>query len=480
MDATIVPNTTSTTENEKKRPRESDLNEDAPDEKRPRLMIDTTQTTTTQQQPSQASTPVSAATPKSRLALLERLKSKVTQIDNVIKEVPIPQTTPAPVQASPAPAQKVQKSTPPSNKKASKQKKPRPSKDADEYNPMSEEEDVEADRPRRQRKPNRYTLDGDDFDGDRSMDPLRRALHLLRAVKAHKWAWPFLTPVDPVALGIPDYFTIVKKPMDLGTVEQKLLNNEYPDIFSFADDVNLIWSNCFLYNQPQSDVVKMGESIKKFFDDKFKKLSDDVLNPPPIDSVQPEYLPPEPKAAPLNPPKPKAPPKKRTKKTVPVDSREMNFEEKKVLSENIEKLDPDQMVKIVQIIQQRAPKASSQANESEIEIDLDKLDAVTLRQLEKYVHTCLNKKKPKKKKPAAPKQAAPVQQPSTTTPAAVSAPVQAAVAPTPAKDESESSDTEESSDDSSDESSSDEDDEKKAHSTNNDASGPQSLAQAIA
>lgn len=450
------------------------------------------------QQP-QASTPISAQ-PKSRLALLEKLKNKVSQIDNVIKEVPISQPIPvapaAVVQASPAPTQKITKSTPPSsNKKASKQKKSRPSKDADEYDPMSEEEQAESDnRPRRQRKPNRYT-DGEDG-GEVGSDPLRRALSILRACKAHKWSWPFTLPVDPIALNIPDYFNIVKRPMDLGTIEQKLLNNEYADIWGFGEDVELVWRNCFLYNQPLSDVVKMGEAMKKYFDDKFKKLSEDVLNPQPIDSVQNEYIPTEPRSSPSlvsQPPKPKAPPKKRTKKTVPVDSREMSFEEKKVLSENIEKLDPDQMVKIVQIIQLRAPRASSQANEQEIEIDLDKLDAVTLRQLEKFVYTCLNKKKPKKKKPSASKQAtpaatvpAPVQQPSTASPTpvtttAVAAPAIAAAVPAPiaapAKDESESSDTEESSDDSSEESSSDDDDEKKPASLKNDSSGPQSLAQ---
>ena len=40
----------------------------------------------------------------------------------------------------------------------------------------------------------------------------------------HKWASPFLHPVDPVALHIPDYFSIIKNPMDFGTIYARLLD----------------------------------------------------------------------------------------------------------------------------------------------------------------------------------------------------------------------------------------------------------------
>jgi hypothetical protein len=45
---------------------------------------------------------------------------------------------------------------------------------------------------------------------------LKKCQAILKAVKGHKHAWIFAEPVDPVKLNIPDYFTIIKKPMDLG------------------------------------------------------------------------------------------------------------------------------------------------------------------------------------------------------------------------------------------------------------------------
>ena len=46
--------------------------------------------------------------------------------------------------------------------------------------------------------------------------------------------------VDPSA--------VIKKPMDLGTVLKKVKGQQYKDKRSFAEDLELIWSNCLEYN----------------------------------------------------------------------------------------------------------------------------------------------------------------------------------------------------------------------------------------
>ncbi|MCO5593611.1 hypothetical protein L7F22_047626 [Adiantum nelumboides] len=45
---------------------------------------------------------------------------------------------------------------------------------------------------------------------------------ILKKLEEHAYAWIFLEPVDPVKLNLPDYYQIIKSPMDLGTVKKKL------------------------------------------------------------------------------------------------------------------------------------------------------------------------------------------------------------------------------------------------------------------
>lgn len=79
---------------------------------------------------------------------------------------------------------------------------------------------------------------------------------LEKLIKLDPESMPFRTPVDPAALGIPDYFDIVKKPMDLGTVKQNLINGKYNDPWEYVDDVWLMFDNAWLYNRKTSRVYR--------------------------------------------------------------------------------------------------------------------------------------------------------------------------------------------------------------------------------
>ncbi|KAF6811139.1 transcription regulator bdf1 [Colletotrichum musicola] len=76
---------------------------------------------------------------------------------------------------------------------------------------------------------------------------------------------PFLHPVDPVALAIPTYFTIIKRPMDLGTIMGKLRNYDYQSTKEFTIDVKQVFKNCFKFNQPGQPVYEQGQELETIF-----------------------------------------------------------------------------------------------------------------------------------------------------------------------------------------------------------------------
>lgn len=91
---------------------------------------------------------------------------------------------------------------------------------------------------------------------------------LTKTVK-YPFAGPFQVPVDPVALGIPNYFAIVKKPMDLSTVNKKLKEGSYTHAADFEKDVRLMLNNCFKFNPPGNIVHSMGLQLQTLFNDKW-------------------------------------------------------------------------------------------------------------------------------------------------------------------------------------------------------------------
>ncbi|KAF7840389.1 transcription factor GTE12 [Senna tora] len=95
---------------------------------------------------------------------------------------------------------------------------------------------------------------------------------ILKSLMAHPYSWVFGKPVDPVALNIPDYFTIISEPMDLGTIKSKLEKKLYYGIEEFAADVRLTFSNAMTYNPPSNDVHLMAKELNKIFERKWKDL----------------------------------------------------------------------------------------------------------------------------------------------------------------------------------------------------------------
>lgn len=89
------------------------------------------------------------------------------------------------------------------------------------------------------------------------------------------YAWPFYKPVDAELLGLHDYHDIIKKPMDLGTVKKKMDDRDYKSASEFAEDVRLIFTNCYKYNPPDHDVVAMGRKLQEVFEMRLANIPDE-------------------------------------------------------------------------------------------------------------------------------------------------------------------------------------------------------------
>ncbi|KAI8613075.1 hypothetical protein BC830DRAFT_1170570 [Chytriomyces sp. MP71] len=84
---------------------------------------------------------------------------------------------------------------------------------------------------------------------------------------------PFLQKVSKK--DAPDYYDIIKKPMDLGTMTKKLNALEYNSKQEFAEDLLLIWSNCLTYNVlPESIYRKKAIAMKRKSLELLKKVPD--------------------------------------------------------------------------------------------------------------------------------------------------------------------------------------------------------------
>ncbi|XP_047950711.1 transcription factor GTE4-like isoform X2 [Salvia hispanica] len=235
---------------------------------------------------------------------------------------------------------------------------------------------------------------------------------LLERLMKHKHAWVFNKPVDAVALGLHDYFEIIRNPMDLGTVKGRLTQNWYKSPMEFAEDVVLTFQNAMTYNPKGQDVYVMAEQLCKLFEDKWAPIEAgykremnlaaeyDVGPPTPTSRKAPQ----QPRARPdmekpldrsamaySGDPKRKKPssalsgkvhaPKK--PKAKDPNKREMTYDEKQKLSINLQELPSEKLENVVHIIKKRNPSVSQQ--DDEIEVDIDSVDTETLWELDRFI-----------------------------------------------------------------------------------------------
>ena len=98
---------------------------------------------------------------------------------------------------------------------------------------------------------------------------------VINGILKYKISFLFDKPVDPQLDNCPDYFDIIKKPMDLQTVRKKLSSNEYSTIRDWKRDMSLIWENALVYNPSETIIYDCASHLKAVYERLSKKLSDD-------------------------------------------------------------------------------------------------------------------------------------------------------------------------------------------------------------
>uniref|UniRef100_A0A453NUB0 Bromo domain-containing protein n=1 Tax=Aegilops tauschii subsp. strangulata TaxID=200361 RepID=A0A453NUB0_AEGTS len=231
----------------------------------------------------------------------------------------------------------------------------------------------------------------------------KKSSSLLSRLMKHKFGWVFNKPVDPVALGLHDYFAIIKHPMDLGTIKGQLTRGHYRDPKEFANDVRLTFHNAMTYNPKGQDVHFMAEQLLGIFEAQWPEIEAEVdylascpplpkkFPPPPIDLRLLErsdslkhHMALDSKSRPINhTPISVRTPSLKKPKAKDLDKRDMTIDEKRKLSNNLQNLPPEKLDIVVQIIKNK--NLSVRQHEDEIEVEIDSMDAETLWELDRFV-----------------------------------------------------------------------------------------------
>ena len=217
----------------------------------------------------------------------------------------------------------------------------------------------------------------------------------------------------PVPESTPEYYKIIKHPMDFSTVGRKIFDQEYGDMEAFKRDVDLIWSNCITYNQVNSPLGRKALQLKSAFDELWdlhisiddiqepmdcielmneaSRITHDEFNPSHT-SMQIFRMPPHLKIKPAQPDRASRPIKSERDHDdgsflnypLPSESQlnnPMTTKEKYELAVAIDTMPPELLGEVIELLS----KATEIKRDADTNIPFSALDNPTLRTIEAYV-----------------------------------------------------------------------------------------------
>ncbi|XP_010253563.1 PREDICTED: transcription factor GTE6 isoform X2 [Nelumbo nucifera] len=235
----------------------------------------------------------------------------------------------------------------------------------------------------------------------RMQELMRQFATILRQITQHKWAWPFMEPVDVEGLGLHDYYEVIDKPMDFSTIRNQMEAKDgsgYKNVREICTDVRLVFKNAMTYNDERSDVHVMAKTLLAKFEEKWLQLLPKVieeetrLKEEEAEAQRDMQLAQEAANAKMA--------RDISSELCEVDMhleelremvvqkcRKMSTEEKRKLGAGLSQLSPEDLNKALEIIAQKNP--SFQATAEEVDLDMDAQSESTLWRLKFFVREAL-------------------------------------------------------------------------------------------
>lgn len=178
-----------------------------------------------------------------------------------------------------------------------------------------------------------------------------KALQLLDKLMQRKESDFFRHPVQWEELGLTDYPLIIKQPMDLSTARNRLEKGKYRKPSEFSADIRLITLNGMTYNAAGSKVYAHAKALTEYFESQWssivRQFGDEDLERPPTNDEMREW------------------------------------------AERCHRISPDELGKIVNLLDQLCPNALIKKVETnEVEINVDLVSGRAFREVLKILDEC--------------------------------------------------------------------------------------------
>jgi len=95
---------------------------------------------------------------------------------------------------------------------------------------------------------------------------------------SHPLATFFSVTIDPVRDGCANYFDIISDPMDLGTIQTKIQNDQYISIDQWKEDIEKVWKNALKYHGESSTIGEAAKYLKNVMQPILEGITYDYLN----------------------------------------------------------------------------------------------------------------------------------------------------------------------------------------------------------